>query len=196
MTQLLYDPLVHLSVAVATAGEKHQDGRLVAFASWTVPCTARHRRRRVSWTALAWSYWYKIRGKLVSYVPLAIRALWYPILGRGYLERRLFRNAMMERLKHKMSQEDKDGGYYYLDLLCVDPAYERRGLAGRLLRPGFEMADQENRPVWLTSTPAGHGLYRKLGFETMDTTDLDGGRYGQWQESGMRRPPASVRREA
>jgi ribosomal protein S18 acetylase RimI-like enzyme len=61
----------------------------------------------------------------------------------------------------------------YLEVLAIHPTYQRQGLGNTLLSTQLSSlpADQA---VQLESTPAGQGLYRKFGFEVVDTLKVVG----------------------
>jgi ribosomal protein S18 acetylase RimI-like enzyme len=55
--------------------------------------------------------------------------------------------------------------HYYLSVLGVDPAYQRRGLGSRLLAPGLELCDREGVPAYLeTGKLRNVGFYERHGF--------------------------------
>lgn len=56
-----------------------------------------------------------------------------------------------------------------LDILAVDPAYQGRGLASKLLKWGLARADEESVEVYLSSSPEGRRMYEKYGFESKDS---------------------------
>ncbi len=64
------------------------------------------------------------------------------------------------------------------NLLATDPAYQRKGLATRLLKHVLDMADEEKRKVYIEATPAGHPVYLKLGFKDLDMVSVDLSRWG------------------
>ncbi|KAJ5218078.1 uncharacterized protein N7498_000177 [Penicillium cinerascens] len=57
----------------------------------------------------------------------------------------------------------------YLDIIAVDPAYQGRGLASKLLKWGLARADEEGIEVYLSSSPEGRRMYEKYGFESKDS---------------------------
>ncbi|KUJ20317.1 acyl-CoA N-acyltransferase [Mollisia scopiformis] len=67
---------------------------------------------------------------------------------------------------------------YVANLLGTDPAYQRKGLASRLLKHVLDMADREGRKVYIEATPAGHPVYLKLGFKDVDIVKVDLSRWG------------------
>ncbi|KAI9659784.1 MAG: hypothetical protein M1821_001135 [Bathelium mastoideum] len=52
-----------------------------------------------------------------------------------------------------------------LDLQCVDPAWQRRGVGRLLVRWGTEIADRMGVKTIVEATPQGRKLYEKEGFE-------------------------------
>jgi ribosomal protein S18 acetylase RimI-like enzyme len=76
---------------------------------------------------------------------------------------------------------------WHLAALATDPAHQRRGVAGRLLRHMLERADDDQLGVWLETTdPRNVVLYERYGFETL--THLEGpGFLPHWWT--MIRPP-------
>ncbi len=58
--------------------------------------------------------------------------------------------------------------HWYLPLIGVDPAYQRRGLGSALLQHGVAACDRDRTPAYLESTsPASVTLYRRHGFEVI-----------------------------
>jgi GNAT superfamily N-acetyltransferase len=57
--------------------------------------------------------------------------------------------------------------------LMVDPKFQRKGIAAKLLRFVVAEADQERRPIWLFSRPAAVALYTRAGFVQVGETELD-----------------------
>jgi ribosomal protein S18 acetylase RimI-like enzyme len=58
-------------------------------------------------------------------------------------------------------------------MLCTAPGRSRLGAGSALLRWGAELADRERLPIWLEATATGYPLYRRFGFEVVDTLDLN-----------------------
>jgi hypothetical protein len=52
------------------------------------------------------------------------------------------------------------------------PTRQKLGAGSALLKWGCELADRENKTIWLESSPPGYPLYRKFGFEDVDTLDV------------------------
>lgn len=48
--------------------------------------------------------------------------------------------------------------YWYLDLLGVDPKYQRRGIGAKLVKHGFSMTRKGGLPMALEAVVAGKGL--------------------------------------
>jgi GNAT superfamily N-acetyltransferase len=56
------------------------------------------------------------------------------------------------------------GGFAWIAMMLVDPAYRRCGLGSRLLEAAID-AVPANLPIRLDATPLGRPLYQKYGFE-------------------------------
>jgi len=59
-------------------------------------------------------------------------------------------------------------GYYHLDLLGVDNAYQGKGIGGALLRSLMQKIDEEGHACYLeTAKKANVKIYKKQGFLTL-----------------------------
>lgn len=68
----------------------------------------------------------------------------------------------------KMSEYHPREPHWYLPLIGVDPAYQRRGLGSALLKHALRVCDQERSLAYLESTsPASLSLYQRHGFEVI-----------------------------
>ena len=77
-------------------------------------------------------------------------------------------DRLVQFIRHLESvhQRQMPGPHWYLMLLGVDPAGQRRGLGGRLLKPALDRADAEGSMCYLeTAQPDNIPFYRKHGFE-------------------------------
>lgn len=52
----------------------------------------------------------------------------------------------------------------HLNTLAILPAYQRRGIATKLMSWGVQMADQLGFPCFVEATPSGRPLYERHGF--------------------------------
>jgi GNAT superfamily N-acetyltransferase len=59
-------------------------------------------------------------------------------------------------------------GHVLLYILCVDPAYQRKGAGAMMVEWGCELADQMMLPAWVEASAYGHGLYAKYGYEDIE----------------------------
>ncbi|KAJ0418757.1 hypothetical protein BJY00DRAFT_175716 [Aspergillus carlsbadensis] len=65
-----------------------------------------------------------------------------------------------------------------LDVLYVDPVYQRQGIASDLLRWGFEKSTQLGLPIYLEATAEGRPVYERYGFETVRVQAFDARPFG------------------
>lgn len=65
-----------------------------------------------------------------------------------------------------------------VNYLATLPQYHRRGLGRLLINVCLKDADEAHANTFLIATPAGSGLYRKLGFKEIDRVSWDTLPYG------------------
>lgn len=71
--------------------------------------------------------------------------------------------------------------YWYLQMLGVDPAYQGKGYAGRLLRPMLARADKVGLPVFLeTQLKKNVPLYEHFGFKVVEEGIIPGSNVYSW----------------
>ncbi|PGH28818.1 hypothetical protein GX50_08447 [[Emmonsia] crescens] len=78
-----------------------------------------------------------------------------------------------------------------LSSLATDIAHQGLGAGSAVLKYGVDIADKENVPGWLEASVQGYNLYKKFGFQDVDSFTLDLSRYGGEGERsviGMSRP--------
>lgn len=79
------------------------------------------------------------------------------------------------------------GPHWYLMMIGVDPAWQGRGIGGRLLEPVLTRAAAAGLACYLETTqPRNLEFYRRHGFEVVIDADLPGGGPHYW---AMWRPP-------
>lgn len=136
--------------------------RTTATAVWAPP--GRHRTPTV---------------RALTSLPLLIGGLGLGGVGR------LARLGGMERLHPREP-------HWYLAILGTHPDHQGRGLGTAVVAPGLAAADAAGIGAYLESSKESNvPYYRRLGFEVIDTYDIDGGRgprlWLMWREP---RPPA------
>jgi ribosomal protein S18 acetylase RimI-like enzyme len=70
-----------------------------------------------------------------------------------------------------------EGGHAWISMVLVDPAWQHRGLATRLLAKCIESLRARRLVPTLDATPAGEAVYRKLGF-------VRGFGFSRWERGG------------
>jgi len=73
-----------------------------------------------------------------------------------------------------------DGPIGFISMVLVTPSWQRRGLATWLTERCAAQLEAQGRTPMLDATPAGQGVYRKLGFE-------DGIALDRWRADGSQR---------
>jgi ribosomal protein S18 acetylase RimI-like enzyme len=87
------------------------------------------------------------------------------IVGRETIKRKMAFGRYAGAVRKRVAPSP----HWYLQGLGVDPAYQGRGFASRLLKPMFERMDKEGLPCYL-ETQAGKNvaLYEHLGFKVAE----------------------------
>ncbi|KAH9909542.1 acyl-CoA N-acyltransferase [Xylariomycetidae sp. FL2044] len=84
--------------------------------------------------------------------------------------------------KHKEIMQGRP--HWYLELLGTRQDYQGKGIGKQLLQWGLERIDEDNVEAYLSGSPSGTPMYKKAGFEIVDTkTFMD----GAYPENFMRR---------
>ncbi|KAM5345190.1 hypothetical protein ACJ41O_011052 [Fusarium nematophilum] len=76
----------------------------------------------------------------------------------------------MDALKEKTVNGQK---HYEVFHLMVHPSHQRKGIGRHLLASVIDKADADLAPTMIVSSSEGHGLYRKMGFRTLGTWEID-----------------------
>ncbi|KAL8723887.1 MAG: hypothetical protein Q9181_007107 [Wetmoreana brouardii] len=101
--------------------------------------------------------------------------------------------SQLDKLRKKYCDEEKD---YFMHILIVDPAYQRKGLGSMLLREGLAAADHDNARCYIEASPKGLGLYKKHGWKECDDIVIDmrefGGTSIRSEKCLMREPGAGA----
>jgi GNAT superfamily N-acetyltransferase len=63
--------------------------------------------------------------------------------------------------------------HFYLEILGVDPPYQKQGFSSKLIKPMLQKLDQENLPCFLeTQDPLDVPIYLHFGFEIIDQSAI------------------------
>jgi N-acetylglutamate synthase-like GNAT family acetyltransferase len=66
-----------------------------------------------------------------------------------------------------------------MEILVVDPDYQRMGIGNKLLQAGFDAAEKLGlTEAYIEASQAGYPLYRKWGWEDVDVIAVDWSKYG------------------
>lgn len=154
----LKDP--HSRYVLAVDDSQSGDAAVVAMAKWVVPSAKPPSAEGEEWAAkMAW-----------------------PEDVDGALGKEFF--TMLEK-KHREHMGSRP--HWYLELLAVRKSHHGQGLGKRLLSWGLERADKDGVEAYLQASPAGAPLYRKYGFEDIETVRVS--RADDYPEVFMKRQP-------
>ena len=71
--------------------------------------------------------------------------------------------------------------HHYLEFIGVDPIYQGKGFASKLLRNKFKDLEKEGLPIYLdTNTQENVSLYQHLGFKIIDEVIVPDANLPQW----------------
>ncbi|KAK9421215.1 putative N-acetyltransferase domain-containing protein [Seiridium unicorne] len=74
--------------------------------------------------------------------------------------------------------------YMELDYLAVQPAYRHRGIASMLVAAGVAESERMGIDIFMLAYKAGLGVYKRLGFNTLETLIIDDTPWGGKGEYG------------
>jgi len=83
--------------------------------------------------------------------------------------RNLLRYSSLVSAKHR---QHANFPHMYLFNLAIDPKYQGKGYASRLLKPMFVKLDENNLPCYLESPERNLALYEHFGFEVVEHISL------------------------
>ena len=96
-------------------------------------------------------------------------------------------NAVNEFVTY-MREKNAGDKYLHLEMLAVDPKYQRMGFAKKLLSPMFEQLDSERLHCYLETTAEKNvSFYQYFGFEVVDESAIPGSGVQIWDM--IRKPP-------
>lgn len=68
--------------------------------------------------------------------------------------------------------------HMFIRRIMVLPEYQRRGIAGKLMKVVTDEADRQKIVCWLFARPAGMKLYEKVGYKAVGMTSMDEPEFG------------------
>lgn len=116
------------------------------------------------------------------------------ILMNLFLERQtLLRQAAFAEYAGQVRARCVPPQHWYLQILGVDPVYQGRGWAGRLLRPALSRADRDGLPCFLeTQLEKNVALYEHYGFHVAEKGTIPDSDLTSW---AMVRDPLAITKE-
>lgn len=112
-------------------------------------------------TIVAFSIWTVYNARPLQYPPDLPSPDYWPNALEAEYGHAIMLDLMRKRHDHIKSVANS---IVHLNTLAVLPAYQRRGIATRLMEWGVDMADQLGFPCFVEATPAGRPLYQRCGF--------------------------------
>jgi ribosomal protein S18 acetylase RimI-like enzyme len=98
-----------------------------------------------------------------------------------------FRPTSRQRLMQVLGTMDSERShlmrrpYWYLLVVGVDPAFQARGIGGRLIAPVLHRADEQGLPCYLeTETESNVAFYQRRGFVVVAEKDVPGYHFHIW----------------
>ena len=77
------------------------------------------------------------------------------------------------RIEALITEHQPTEPHWYLEVLSIDPAHQRQGHGGALMRPVLERCDAEGTPAHLeTNRESNLPYYRRFGFELTEQISL------------------------
>ena len=159
LKSLLQDRFVTIDVAVlsASTSEASSKEEIVGFATWRRETERKDVKRKYK-AAAGMTQTKKAKFWMLDH--LSPPVLLYPCASfQGQ-----WHNFLFERWCNKAEDLEPDE-YYEVDLACVHPKHQRKGIGKALIENGLQRARKDNVEVWLCASVPGQGLYQKLGFE-------------------------------
>ena len=123
--------------------------------------------------------WVRSNRVSMTFWRLIISGAFWPTLKMGQDSGR--RMQILARYLEDKHKEMAPFSHWYLMLLGVDPEFQGKGYAGRLLRAMFARTDADGLPYYLeTETERNVSFYEHLGFNVLDTCTLPGTKLKLW----------------
>jgi len=151
-------------------------------------------RRRLLPTLLGLNARYGCRyGEVYTTLEYTGAAIWLPLGHATYTLRRMLRAGMfvaplrlpwaalrrlatVEGRAQRLHERYASRPHWYLAQIGVEPAYQRQGVASRLLRPMLARMDAAGLPGYLeTENPANISIYQRYGFRVVAEDAMSGG---------------------
>ncbi|KAF4973899.1 hypothetical protein FZEAL_9125 [Fusarium zealandicum] len=87
------------------------------------------------------------------------------------------RSVEMDKCREEAVDGKKHFGISSVSQLLWIPLHQRKGIGAHLLRHVIDKADADGLPILIISSAEAHGLYRRMGFESLGTWPIDNERW-------------------
>jgi len=96
---------------------------------------------------------------------------------------RLFGKTGFSAMQARTHSKHGAGAHYYIAMMMVNPAFQGKGLCGRLMRAACRAADAEGLPTYLeTGGERNVAVYKRFGFRVVEKTAVYADGYGSYDE--------------
>ncbi|KAL9003663.1 MAG: hypothetical protein Q9188_003486 [Gyalolechia gomerana] len=162
---------MHLTGSVMHKAIDTEKGKIAAFAKWVYPYTLTPEQKAE-----------KEKIDLSRSYPKGTNVELY----ENFFEQ-------LDKKRKHYTDEERD---YFLHILIVSPAYQRRGLGTMLIQEGLAAADRDGAKIYVEASSKGLNLYLRHGWKIVDDIKMDmtpyGGKGMAIEELMIRQPGVGV----
>ena len=179
IVQLLF-PTGHGGNTQAARGESHRKSQKDDTSNYYIKATSTATGEIVAW--LKYHLYEDLEREHLPYPKELPAGANVPLMEASFTTLKALREKMMAGKQ-----------YGYVLILVTVPEWHRRGVGRKLLRRYLDVADEKEWDSWIDASPAGMGLYQKLGWEQVGGVTIDLGEFGG--EKGLMETTVSMLRK-